>query len=132
MKEFYVVCAKCNWENYRDAYCEVPIGQQSCDECGAPLMGLPLSTKEEKKMDPLTEAMREVLSRFAFHKPDAEGVEKMAAIRKQVRMLAMEIQRLCPESLEKATALTQLSFVMMSANSAIVQQYPLDPSEPFL
>lgn len=68
-------------------------------------------------------------SRFGFHKPDAEGAAKMTTVRKKIRELADLIDTLCPESREKATALTQLSFVMMSANSAIVQQYLLDPKD---
>ena len=71
----------------------------------------------------------EIKGRFGFHKPDAEGVKKMSEVRKKVRELAFLIEDLCPESREKATALTQLSFVMMAANSAIVQQYPLDPAD---
>lgn len=51
----------------------------------------------------------DIMSRFSFHKPDAEGTEKMRAIRRKVRDLAYEIEDLCPESREKATALTNLS-----------------------
>ena len=43
--------------------------------------------------------------------------------------MAYLIQDFCPESREKATALTQLSFVMMSANSAIVQVDPINTNE---
>lgn len=68
----------------------------------------------------------EILSRFCFHKPDQAGIEKMRKIRHAVRDLADVIDCECPESREKATALTQLSFVMMSANSAIVQTFPID------
>lgn len=71
----------------------------------------------------------DIKSRFSFHKPDTEGVSKMRDIRRKVRELAQLIDENCPESREKATALTQLSFVMMSANSAIVQQYPVDESD---
>ena len=70
-----------------------------------------------------------VVSRFSFHKPDAAGIASMKQIRIKVRSLAKEIDALCPESKEKATALTQLSFVMMAANSAIVQQYPVDEND---
>lgn len=76
-----------------------------------------------------TKEESEIASRFGFHKPDAVGVEKMTAVRKKVRELALLIENICPHSKEKATALTQLSFVMMAANSAIVQQYPLDPAD---
>ncbi len=78
---------------------------------------------------PMTNEEFEIASRFGFHKPDMAGVTKMTTIRKKVRELATLIQQECPESREKATAFTQLSFVMMSANSAIVQAYPLDPMD---
>jgi hypothetical protein len=78
---------------------------------------------------PFTREEAEINSRFGFHKPDAEGVSKMTSIRKKIRELAHLIQATCPESREKATALTQLSFVMMAANSAIVQQYPIDEKD---
>lgn len=71
----------------------------------------------------------DIRSRFSFHKPDQEGVERMRTIRAKVRELATMIDEICPEGREKATALTQLSFVMMSANSAIVQQYPVDEKD---
>ena len=74
-------------------------------------------------------AMAEIASRFGFHKPDEDGVKRMTMIRKKVRELALLIERECPDVREKATALTQLSFVMMAANSAIVQAYPLDPKD---
>ena len=80
-------------------------------------------------MENMTKEQAEIISRFSFHKPDQEGIEKMRSIRRQVRSLALEIERLCPVTREKATALTQLQFVMMSANSAIVQQYPIDPQD---
>lgn len=67
----------------------------------------------------------EVMSRFSFHTPDAEGVKDMEEIRVKCRELAFLIQNKCPNSREKSTALTQLSFVMMSANSSIVQKYPI-------
>jgi hypothetical protein len=68
-------------------------------------------------------------SKFTFHTPDREGVEKMRTIRRHVRALAEAIHLLCPESEEKTTAFTQLQFVMMSANSAIVQSYPIDEND---
>jgi len=77
----------------------------------------------------MTKEQFEMQSRFGFHIPDENGRTKMTNIRKKVRELANLIQETCPESREKATALTQLSFVMMAANSAIVQQYPLDPQD---
>ena len=76
-------------------------------------------------MNEMTKEQAEINSRFGFHKPDAEGVAKMTTIRKKVRELAMLIEGACPNTREKATALTQLSFVMMAANSSISSLYPL-------
>lgn len=80
-------------------------------------------------MTNMTKEQAEINSRFGFHKPDAEGVQKMTTVRKKVRELALLISELCPDSREKATALTQLGFTMMSATSAIVQAYPLDEKD---
>lgn len=71
----------------------------------------------------------EIVSRFTNHIPDEGTIKKMAEVRRKVRELAFLIERDCPESREKATALTQLSFVMMSANSAIVQKCPVNEKE---
>lgn len=72
---------------------------------------------------------KDIMNRFCFHKPDEAGVKKMKGIRMLVRALAYEIDHLCPESPEKATALSQLATVMMNANSAIVQGYPIDTND---
>ncbi len=72
---------------------------------------------------------KDIISRFCFHKPDTEGREKMTKIRMKIRELAYLIEDECPESREKATALTQLATVMMHANSAIVQSYPVDEAD---
>ena len=71
----------------------------------------------------------EVISRFTNHVPDEKTIQDMADMRRKVRELAFFIEQKCPESREKATALTQLSFVMMSANSAIVQKCPVNTKE---
>lgn len=73
----------------------------------------------------MSKSQYDILSRFSFHTPDAQGVADMEEIRVKCRELAFLIDDKCPESREKATALTQLSFVMMSANSSIVQKYPI-------
>lgn len=68
-------------------------------------------------------------AKFTFHSPDMEGTSKMRAIRRHTRALAEAIDQLCPEGAEKETAITSLQTVMMQANSAIVQAYPLDPND---
>lgn len=76
-----------------------------------------------------TPEVAEILSRFSSHVPDEDCVRKMRAIRAEARKFALVIQGLCPNSREKATALTHLQAVMMNANSAIVQAFPVDPKE---
>lgn len=88
------------------------------------------NVKENENGAQMTDTkFQEVMKRFTFRKPDAEGVSAMRAIRREVRSLAGAIETMCPESREKATALTQLATVMMHANSAIVQQYPVDEND---
>lgn len=82
-----------------------------------------------KPGEPMTKEQCEIMSRFSFHKADDAAINCMREIRKKVRDLACAISDLCPDSKEKSTALTQLSFVMMSANSAIVQQCPVDEKD---
>lgn len=88
----------------------------------------------EKTQAPIREIITpavfsELVSRFTNHKPDQETLTQMAEIRRRVRELAYAIEIMCPHSKEKATALTQLSFVMMSANSAIVQRCPVNTDD---
>lgn len=82
-----------------------------------------------KMSDLKPQAKLKIQNRFGFHKVDDKGALKMTTIRKKVRELATLIEEHCPNSSEKDTAFTQLQFVMMSANSAIVQEYPLDPKD---
>lgn len=72
---------------------------------------------------------KQILSRFTNHIPDKDTINQMALMRTKIRELAQHIDLVCPDSREKMTALTQLSFVMMSANSAIVQACPINISE---
>lgn len=72
---------------------------------------------------------KDIISRFTNHIPDKETLDKMCAIRVKVRELAYLIETSCPNVREKATALTQLSFVMMSANLAIVQECPVNTND---
>ncbi len=75
------------------------------------------------------EAFSELISRYTNHMPDQTALYQMAEIRRKVRELAYAIEIMCPHSKEKSTALTQLSFVMMSANSAIVQRCPVNTDD---
>lgn len=71
----------------------------------------------------------ELQSRFSGHVPNETCIQKMRELRAAIRSLASHIEAECPEGREKATAFTHLQSVMMFANSAIVQGYPVDPKE---
>lgn len=71
----------------------------------------------------------EIKNRYSFHKPDRLAIEAMRAIRRRIRELANAIDELCPEGREKENALTELQAVMMHANSAICQQFPVDEQD---
>lgn len=73
----------------------------------------------------------DIKSKFTFHIPDQRGVEKMRMIRYHVRLLAQQIEELCPESPEKHEAIISLQTTMMLANSSIVQCYPTDPFDEY-
>ena len=80
-------------------------------------------------MNEMSREQAEINSRLGFHKFNVEAVQKMTTIQKKVLELGLLIEQTCPNTRDKTTALTQLSFVMMAANSAIVQQYPVDPAD---
>jgi hypothetical protein len=71
----------------------------------------------------------DLFSRFTYHVPDKAAIEKMRTIRRNVRALAEVIDQLCPSCIEKETAFVNLQTVMMLANSAIIQEYPVDPED---
>lgn len=89
-----------------------------------------LKKSEGEKMKTIEQnKFKELVSRFTNHIPDKDTLVAMKDIRSKVRELAYLIEKSCPDSREKQTALTQLSFVMMSANSAIVQKCPINKDE---
>lgn len=73
--------------------------------------------------------MSEIQNRFTGHLVTPGTRNRMVELRRRCRELARFIEETCPQSREKATALTELSFVMMSANSALAQRDPIDMSE---
>lgn len=76
-----------------------------------------------------SKTQEQIYNTFNFHKPTPEAVQSMANIRRTCRGLAYQIDTDCPESREKSVALTKLQEVMMFANSAIVQQFPVDEGQ---
>ena len=63
----------------------------------------------------------EIENRFTYHPPAPGQPEKYEALRKQAKELAYMIWELCPDSREKALALTALENSNMWANAAIAR-----------
>lgn len=62
--------------------------------------------------------MTPIEKRFAYHKPDAKGLENIRQIRGRFVALASWAADTLPEGREKALALTALQDAMMWANAA--------------
>lgn len=63
---------------------------------------------------------QETLERFGpYRKPTEITIPKYTAIQEKSLELAILIEDLCPESRQKASALTQLEMVKMFANASI-------------
>jgi len=61
---------------------------------------------------------------YAAHKPSAEGIEKIAALRKLFSETHDQIEALAPSSRERAVALTNLETAAMWAIKAVVCNDP--------
>lgn len=56
---------------------------------------------------------------FTYHPPFGDQAERYVKMRSEAKSLAATIQRSCPESREKALAITNLQQAIMWANAAI-------------
>lgn len=56
---------------------------------------------------------------FTYHKPFGTQQERYEKLRNVARVLAQEVNTICPESHEKALALTNLQQAIMWANASI-------------
>lgn len=63
----------------------------------------------------------DLTSRYAYHAPKGDQVERYAAIRAKVLETAMLVRDLTPCSPEQARALNALDEAMMLANAAIAR-----------
>lgn len=68
--------------------------------------------------------MDAITKRFAYHRPDAAGVETVREVRKAFVGLASFLVEKLPEGREKALALTELQNAMMWANAAQAMTWP--------
>lgn len=65
-----------------------------------------------------------MLKTFAYHKPSADGLEKIRQLREAFSQLYDKIQQLAPDSREKSVALTHLETTAMWAIKAVVCNDP--------
>ena len=56
---------------------------------------------------------------FTYHKPFGNQQDRYQAIRSDAKVLALQIQQSCPDSRERALALTNLQQAVMWANASI-------------
>lgn len=64
----------------------------------------------------------ELETRFTYHPPKGDQPDRYRAIRAQALLMANTIDASCPESREKALALTNLEQAVMWANAAIARR----------
>lgn len=65
-----------------------------------------------------------MLKTFAYHKPGADGLEKITRLREAFSVVAQWIEELAPQSREKSVALTNLEQAAMWAIKAVVCNDP--------
>lgn len=61
---------------------------------------------------------------FAYHKPSADGLSKITAIREAFSRVKADIECYCPESRQRSVALTELETAAMWAIKAVVFNDP--------
>ena len=66
----------------------------------------------------------ELGTRFTYHAPHGDQVERYQDIREHAKAFATLIDRHCPDSREKALALTELESSVMWANAGIARRDP--------
>ena len=71
---------------------------------------------------PLSASGEELRHRFTYHKPKEGQPEMYTKLRDEALMLALRIDKMCPESREKSLAITKLEECIMWANAAIARR----------
>jgi hypothetical protein len=66
---------------------------------------------------------------FTYHPPFGNQTQRYEVLRAAGKVLAMEVQRACPESREKSLALTQIQQAIMWANASIACNEFTEPHE---
>lgn len=70
---------------------------------------------------PTEEEVAKLENNFSYHEPKGDQQVRYAAIREECLQLASCISLLCPNSRERALALTKLEEVMFWANASIAR-----------
>jgi hypothetical protein len=66
--------------------------------------------------------MSDLENRFTYHPPkDSDTVETHEAVREELRVTAILLDELLPDSREKSIAITKLEEALMWANAAIAR-----------
>lgn len=64
---------------------------------------------------------KQIQNNFKYHEPKKGQSEKYVSLRSKARELAVLINELCPDSREKALAITNLEQASMWSNAAIAR-----------
>lgn len=65
--------------------------------------------------------IKTIADNFTYHAPNDDQIARFETIRSNARDLAMIVNEFCPDSREKALALTNLEQSVMWANAAIAR-----------
>ncbi len=71
---------------------------------------------------------RDITKRFTYHPPRAGQPPKYEEVRQNARLLAMLVDKLCPDSREKSLAFTKLEEAVFWANASIARNESGDTS----
>lgn len=71
-----------------------------------------------------------MLKTFAYHKPGADGLDKIRALREAFSVVKTAIDEIAPPSREKSVALTELETAAMWAVKAVVFNDPSSEVDP--
>lgn len=79
--------------------------------------------------EPRNDEREEILSRFQYHAPHGDQVERYGVLRSAASDVAELILMLCPPSRERSSALTRLEEAIMHANASIARNEPHPDAE---
>jgi hypothetical protein len=69
----------------------------------------------------------EIHNRFTYHKPEGDQPARYEKLREKAKELAFLIRDLCPDSRERASAMTHLETSVFWANASIARNKAVQP-----